>query len=183
MPRSKSRKGGTRKPSARRTIPQRIAELEERIAELKKLEEQKDQFSPEAVRSERERLDLTAAEYADLVGVSMITIYSWENARSRPRPRQLEAWTATLDLSKEEAWERLGIEELSTGGFSPEAVFAERERLGLSAKRYADLLGVSMLSVYNWEKGRAFPREAQIERWKEIKGISKREAHKRLGLS
>ena len=49
--------------------------------------------------AERERLDLTAAEYAELVGVSMITIYSWEHGRSRPRAEQLRLWLAVHGIS------------------------------------------------------------------------------------
>jgi len=165
----------------RRTIPERIAELEERIAELKKVMKSRDAFDPKKVKKERARLDLTAADYAELLGVSMITIYAWENGRSRPRAQQLRRLEEAYQMTKEEAWKKLGIEEMDLGGFSAEAVAEERERLGLSAKHYAELMGVSMLTVYNWEKGRAFPRDAQLQRWKKIKGISKREAEKRVG--
>jgi DNA-binding transcriptional regulator YiaG len=165
----------------RRPIPERIAELEGRIEELKGLMKSREAFDPEKIRAERERLDVTAADYAELIGVSMITIYAWENGRSRPRAAQLKRLEDVYGISKEAAWKKLGIEEIDLGGFSPEMVGSERKRLGLSAKHYADLMGVSMLTVYNWEKGRAFPRDAQLTRWKKIKGITKREAERRVG--
>jgi DNA-binding transcriptional regulator YiaG len=182
MAKKKSSKGGSRRGYTRRTLDERIAELESRVTELKGQVKAKSKFTPDSVRAERERLDLTAAEYAELVGVSMITIYAWEHGRSRPRAEQLRRWLAVSGISKEAAWKKLGIEELSTGGFSPEVVLAERERLGLSAARYGQLVGVSMLTVYNWEKGKSFPREPQLEKWLEVKGISKQKAWKRLGL-
>ena len=64
-------------------------------------------FSPEWVSKHRERLGLSAADYATLVGVSSPTIYNWEKGKSRPLQSQLEAWGAIRKLAKREAWERL----------------------------------------------------------------------------
>ncbi len=64
-------------------------------------------FSPEWVAKHRERLGLSAADYATLVGVSPLTIYNWEKGRSRPRQSRLEAWGAIRKLAKREAWKRL----------------------------------------------------------------------------
>jgi DNA-binding transcriptional regulator YiaG len=66
--------------------------------------------------------------------------------------------------------------------FSPKWVAADRERLGLSARDYGRLVGVSMLTVYNWEKGKAKPRAQQLAAWAKVRGIGKREARKRLEL-
>jgi len=96
---SKGGSGGSRRGYTRRTLDERIEALESRVAELKGQVKAKSRFSPDAVRAERERLDLTAAEYAELVGVSMITIYSWEHGRSRPRAEQLGLWLAVQGIS------------------------------------------------------------------------------------
>lgn len=64
-------------------------------------------FSPRWLRSHRERLELSAADYAALLGVSAQTVYNWEQGKARPRTRQLEAWSAIRELSKREAWRRL----------------------------------------------------------------------------
>ena len=64
--------------------------------------------------------------------------------------------------------------------FSPGALKTSRERLGLSADNYGKLIGVSGLSIYNWEQGKARPRDSSIEALGSIKGIGKREAAKRL---
>ena len=64
--------------------------------------------------------------------------------------------------------------------FSAKGLKANRERLGLSADNYGKLVGVSGLSIYNWEQERARPRESSIAALLSIRGIGKREAVKRL---
>ena len=66
--------------------------------------------------------------------------------------------------------------------FSGKAVRAERKRLGLSAKRYAKLVGVSVLTIYNWEQDQAVPREPTLEKWLKVRGIGRAAARARLGL-
>ena len=66
--------------------------------------------------------------------------------------------------------------------FSPKWVAADRQRLGFSAKDYARLVGVSMLTIYNWEKGKSKPRAQQLQAWANVRGIGKREALRRLEL-
>ena len=56
-----------------------------------------------------------------------------------------------------------------------------RARLGLSAADYGELVGVSALTIYNWEKGKGTPRPAQLDAWLELVGIGKRDAWERLG--
>ena len=65
--------------------------------------------------------------------------------------------------------------------FSAKGLKANRERLGLSADNYGKLIGVSGLSIYNWEQGKARPRESSIAALNSIRGIGKREAARRLG--
>ena len=172
-----------KRPYNRRSPEQQIADLEAQIAVLKSELKERKKFSPEAVREDRARLELSAADYAALVGVSPLTVYSWEHGRSKPRAGQLKRWLEVRGIPRKKALEILGIEDLHARGvFSPEAVFAERERLELSAADYGNLVGVSMLTIYNWEKGKSFPREALLEKWLKVKGIGKREAWKRLDL-
>ena len=65
--------------------------------------------------------------------------------------------------------------------FSAKGLKTSRERLGLSADNYGKLIGVSGLSIYNWEQGKARPRESSIAALMSIRGIGKREAARRLG--
>lgn len=75
-----------------------------------------------------------------------------------------------------------GESEVEGARFSPRSVNAQRTRLGFSAKDYAKLLGVSALTVYNWEQGKTRPQKAQLASLVAIRGIGKREALAKLKL-
>jgi ribosome-binding protein aMBF1 (putative translation factor) len=64
--------------------------------------------------------------------------------------------------------------------YSARSVRAQRRRLGLSAEDYGKLVGVSALTVYSWESGKARPRKAQFAALVAVRGIGKREALGRL---
>jgi DNA-binding transcriptional regulator YiaG len=66
--------------------------------------------------------------------------------------------------------------------FAPRWVKADRQRLGLSAKDYGALVGVSALTVYSWEAGKSKPRKEKLAAWAEVRGLGKREAKRRLEL-
>jgi DNA-binding transcriptional regulator YiaG len=74
-----------------------------------------------------------------------------------------------------------------TGGtisvrFSPKWLRADRRRLGLSARDYGRLVGVSSLTIYNWESGKSKPSAERLVAWADVRGIGKREAKRRLEL-
>lgn len=80
-------------------------------------------FSPDWVAKHRAKLELSAADYAELVGVSAITIYNWESGKTRPRPKQLEALAEVRKMGKREAGRSWGtdvalpvLEQLTQGG-------------------------------------------------------------------
>ena len=64
-------------------------------------------FSARSVKAQRRRTGLSAADYAKLVGVSPLTIYNWENRKSRPRKEHLAALVAIRGLGKREAQAKL----------------------------------------------------------------------------
>ncbi len=66
--------------------------------------------------------------------------------------------------------------------FSSRSVKSQRDRLGLSAKNYGLLVGVSGLTIYNWEQDKSRPRQAQLAALAAVRGIGKREALARLEL-
>ena len=66
--------------------------------------------------------------------------------------------------------------------FSARSVKAQRTRLGLSARDYGLLVGVSGLTIYNWEQGKSRPRQVQLASLASLRGIGKREAMSRLEL-
>ena len=71
-------------------------------------------------------------------------------------------------------------EPLENVRFSARSVKSQRARLGLSAADYGKLVGVSGLTIYNWEKGLSRPRQAQLEGLVAVRGIGKRDALARL---
>lgn len=64
-------------------------------------------FSPTRLASQRQKLGLSAADFAALLGVSGQSVYKWEHGESRPRARQLEAIAALRGIGKREAAARL----------------------------------------------------------------------------
>jgi len=64
-------------------------------------------FSARSVRAQRARLGLSAKDFGRLVGVSALTIYSWESGKSRPRAKQLAGLAPIRRLGKREARQRL----------------------------------------------------------------------------
>jgi DNA-binding transcriptional regulator YiaG len=66
-------------------------------------------YSARSVRAQRHRLKLSAQEFAKLLGVSMQTVYSWEQGRARPRRSQIATLVAARTIGRREAWRRLGI--------------------------------------------------------------------------
>jgi DNA-binding transcriptional regulator YiaG len=66
--------------------------------------------------------------------------------------------------------------------FSAKGLAAKRQKLGISAAQMARLIGVSQLSVYKWESGKARPRAAQIQRIAEVRALGKREVMQRLEI-
>ncbi len=68
-------------------------------------------FSAHGLKTHRERVGLSAADYSTLVGVTAQTIYSWEQGKSKPRDEQLAALVAVRDLGKREALKRLDLLE------------------------------------------------------------------------
>ena len=64
--------------------------------------------------------------------------------------------------------------------YSARSVRAQRRRLGLSAEDYGKLIGVSGLTIYNWEHGRTRPRATQFEALANVRGITRSEAAERL---
>ena len=66
--------------------------------------------------------------------------------------------------------------------FSPKWVLADRKRLGLSARDYGRLVGVSAMTIYSWEGGKSKPRAPALAGWANVRGIGKREASRRLEL-
>ena len=52
---------------------------------------------------------------------------------------------------------------------------SHRDHLGLSAEGLWKVLGVSAQSVYNWERGKARPRQDQVAKLSQLRKVGKRQ--------
>jgi DNA-binding transcriptional regulator YiaG len=71
-------------------------------------------FSARSAKAQRSRLKLSAADYGKLVGVSHLTIYSWESGKSRPRKQQFARLVAVRGLGRREAMKKLELLKADT---------------------------------------------------------------------
>jgi DNA-binding transcriptional regulator YiaG len=74
-------------------------------------------------------------------------------------------------------------EEETTGTkrrVSASRLAAHRSKLGLSAARYGQLVGVSGQTIYHWEQGKARPRATQLESLATVRSLGAREVAQRL---
>lgn len=109
--------------------------------------------------------------------------YRAQIAEMKKRLQSLEQQVKRLGKSSAKAAPAAAAGD-SEGGpsirFSAKGFAAQRQRLGLSAAALAKILGVSQLSVYKWEGGKARPRAKQLEAIASLRGMGKREAAARL---
>jgi DNA-binding transcriptional regulator YiaG len=64
--------------------------------------------------------------------------------------------------------------------FRSDGLRTHRAKLGLSARDYGRLLGVSGLTIYHWEGGKSRPRPKHLPLIAQVRTLGKREAQRRL---
>lgn len=103
-----------------------IAELKRRIAQLERLAGQlgkvnrkqaaeppgdaattATRYSAKNLAALRKKLDLSAADFGALLGVSGASIYLWEQDKTRPRARNMPAIVALRKMSRKDALQHL----------------------------------------------------------------------------
>ncbi|MBN1507967.1 MAG: helix-turn-helix transcriptional regulator [Sedimentisphaerales bacterium] len=99
-------------------LQQKVSPLEKQVlketsAQVPKLDADGLRFTAKGLRSQRQRLGLSAADYGKLVGVTDQTIYNWEHETARPRKQQLALIATLRHIGKREAQARL--EQLADG--------------------------------------------------------------------
>jgi DNA-binding transcriptional regulator YiaG len=110
--------------------------------------------------------------------------YRREIAQLKRRLREQEKKIAFLEAQERKRLGQPQVAEEAAEGvrFSARSVKAQRKRLGFSAADYAKLVGVSSLTIYNWEQGKSRPRKEQLAALAAVRGIGKREALVKLEL-
>jgi DNA-binding transcriptional regulator YiaG len=90
----------------------RLARTSARAGAATPLEEgPKIRFSARSVVAQRKRLGLSAAAFGQLAGVSAITVYNWENGKSKPRASQLAKLAQVRKIGKRAAKQALGADK------------------------------------------------------------------------
>lgn len=109
--------------------------------------------------------------------------YRREIAQLKRQARNLEKKIGFLENQERKRIGTDGVPEINGNArFSARSVQAQRQRTGLSAADYGRLVGVSALTIYNWESGKTRPRKEQLAALVALRGIGKREAQVRLEL-
>ncbi len=102
--------------------------------------------------------------------------------------RMVRAQQKEIAFLKAQEQKRLGQsqpksgEELEGVRFSARSVKAQRARPRLSAKDYGKLVGVSGLTIYQWEHGKARPRQKQLAGPVAVRDLGRRDAQTKLEL-
>jgi DNA-binding transcriptional regulator YiaG len=100
-------------------LKRQIAALEQTAAQLTKradvqtknepaaLPDRPVRFVAKGLKSLRQRLGLSAAQFATLIGVSEQSVYNWETKKATPRKEQFAAIIGLRGIGKREAQQRL----------------------------------------------------------------------------
>ena len=99
-------------------LKRRLADLEKQVARLAKSAPKKPapaepedgarvRYTAKGLRTLRQRLGLSAADFGALISVSAQTVYNWEAETTSPRQQQVIALAGLRGLGKKEAAERL----------------------------------------------------------------------------
>ena len=124
------------------------------------------------IRDLRQSRGLGRAEFAKLLGVSASAVKTWEQGRSAPGARNREALARIKDVRREKGDEEVGRKGISQARgesapqteLSPGEILDIRQNAGLSQRALAKMIGASVNSVCNWEKGHSKPRAGSLEK-------------------
>jgi DNA-binding transcriptional regulator YiaG len=106
--------------------------------------------------------------------------YRRDIAALKRQVKQLTRLVSTLQKQVPQQLPTIAAGVIEKARLRIDGLKGHRARLGLSAKDYGKLMGVSGLTIYNWEAGKSKPRRSQLPRIVAVRGIGKREALRRL---
>ena len=109
------------------------------------------------IRALRKQAGITQEELGDLLSVSYMTVRRWEAGKVVPRLDEIKALANALKVQEQdflsdntEAF-HLKLREL-------------RKKAGLNQTQLAEKIGVSLLTLFRWEKGERQPRVEDIRK-------------------
>jgi DNA-binding transcriptional regulator YiaG len=97
----------------RKVIPLEKQVLKNAPAQAAEVDAKHVRFTAKGLRSQRQRLGLSAADCGKLIGVTDQTVYNWEREIARPRKPQLAIIASVRRMGKREA--RARLERLAGG--------------------------------------------------------------------
>lgn len=114
--------------------------------------------------------------------VRAVSQYRREIAQLRKHIREIRGRLARVEAASRRSPSTPTPQELAESDirFSARSVKAQRRRSGLSGHDYARLVGVSPLTIYNWESGKTRARPEQFAALVALRGMGKREARLKL---
>jgi DNA-binding transcriptional regulator YiaG len=134
-----------------------------------------------ALKTEIRRLARKEVRASTQSAVKAVAQHRREIAKLKRQLREQAQKLARLESREgQQSVQSVNGEAQNSARFSARSVKAQRARTGLSAADYARLVGVSSLTIYNWEHGKSRPRNGQLASLVAIRGIGKREAAARL---
>jgi len=137
-----------------------------------------------ALKDEMRRLARKEVKAQTESTTQAVTQYRKEIAKLKRQVKDIEK---KLSFLQDQERKRLAtpngnVDSHEGGHFSARSVKAQRAKSGLSASDYAKLIGVSPLTIYNWEHGKTKPRKEHLTALVVLRGIGKREAKAKLEL-
>lgn len=120
------------------------------------------------IRAETQALKKASAQYRTDIAALKRRIAEQDRVISRLRKSK-----PAIETSKTS-------EEGTQLRFRADGFASLRKKLGLSAADMGKLLGVSLQTIYHWEKGQSKPRASQMQGIAEVRKLGKRGAAARL---
>jgi len=111
-----------------------------------------------------------------------VSRYRSEIAALKRKHKELERLIKALQ-SREEKKSRADsadVEQPKRRRYSVGSLKSQRKKSGLSQADYAKLVGVSAATILNWEGGKTKPDDERFQKLVSLRGISKKEAQKRI---
>ena len=111
-----------------------------------------------------------------------VSRYRSEIAALKRKHKELERLIKALQLREEKKSRAVSVdvEQPKRRRYSVGSLKSQRKKSGLSQADYAKLVGVSGATILNWERGKTKPDDKRFQKLVSLRGISKKEAQKRI---
>ncbi len=111
-----------------------------------------------------------------------VSRYRSEIAALKRKHKELERLIKALQSREEKKSQAASadVEQPKRRRYSVGSLKSQRKKSGLSQANYAKLVGVSTATILSWERGKTKPDDKRFQKLVSLRGISKKEAQKRI---